>query len=253
MRTVALVSAKGAPGVTTFACALGAIWPNGRDVVVAECDPSGGDLAARFGLATDVGMTSLVVAVRHPGSTRDVSLDEHVRHLPGGLSVLVGPVGADAGTALDRELAKTTLDVLAPSDVVIDCGRFDPRAVGQQQLLRHADLVLLLILPDAGGIAHGRWAADRLLGPRDDSVHAGHQVRLVVVGDGPFRPIEVADSLGLDLFAVVPHDAAAASMLGGQPGAPRLLARSRLVSCAQRLAPMLVSNLEASDGLRDVS
>src|ERR1019366_10538581 len=50
-----LCSAKGAPGVTTLACVLGAVWPTHRAVVVAECDPSGGDLAGRFALSTRTG------------------------------------------------------------------------------------------------------------------------------------------------------------------------------------------------------
>ena len=40
----ALVSAGGAPGVTTAALALALTWPS--PVIVAECDPGGGDVLA---------------------------------------------------------------------------------------------------------------------------------------------------------------------------------------------------------------
>ena len=46
MALIAIASDKGAPGVTTSALALAAVWP--RPVLLAECDPSGGDLAYRF-------------------------------------------------------------------------------------------------------------------------------------------------------------------------------------------------------------
>ncbi|MCP5854114.1 hypothetical protein NL323_29700, partial [Klebsiella pneumoniae] len=46
MSLIVLGAAKGAPGVTTAAVALAAVWP--RSAVVAECDPSGGDLALRL-------------------------------------------------------------------------------------------------------------------------------------------------------------------------------------------------------------
>ena len=61
---ISVCSAKGSPGVTTLACALGAVWPAERRVMVAECDPSGGDIAARFGLSAKRGMTSLILEAR---------------------------------------------------------------------------------------------------------------------------------------------------------------------------------------------
>ena len=39
---IAVAADKGAPGVTTTAVALAAVWP--RPVLLAECDPAGGDL-----------------------------------------------------------------------------------------------------------------------------------------------------------------------------------------------------------------
>ena len=46
MALIAIASDKGAPGVTTAALALAAVWP--RPVLLAECDPAGGDLVYRF-------------------------------------------------------------------------------------------------------------------------------------------------------------------------------------------------------------
>ena len=57
---VAMVSVKGAPGVTTLAVGLATRWPRGEAVVV-EADPAGGDLSARFGLAHDPGLAAMAL------------------------------------------------------------------------------------------------------------------------------------------------------------------------------------------------
>ena len=41
MALIAVAADKGAPGVTTASVALAAVWP--RPVLLAECDPAGGD------------------------------------------------------------------------------------------------------------------------------------------------------------------------------------------------------------------
>ena len=46
MALIAVASAKGAPGVTTFAVALAALAP--RRAVLADLDPAGGDLVLRY-------------------------------------------------------------------------------------------------------------------------------------------------------------------------------------------------------------
>ena len=51
MTIVSFSSLKGAPGVTTLSRLVGATWPEGRKVMLLECDASGGDLAARFQLS----------------------------------------------------------------------------------------------------------------------------------------------------------------------------------------------------------
>jgi len=57
---VPLVAAKGSAGVTTAALTLAAVWPEGRGApLVVECDPGGGDVAARFGLGVIPGVVSL--------------------------------------------------------------------------------------------------------------------------------------------------------------------------------------------------
>ena len=64
MTIVSICSIKGAPGVTTLACLIGATWPVHRCVLVAEADVSGGDLAARFSLSSRRGWTTLSASIR---------------------------------------------------------------------------------------------------------------------------------------------------------------------------------------------
>ncbi len=72
MTLVSVCSAKGSPGVSTFAAALAALWP--QESLLADLDPAGSDLIWRYRAATgepldpDRGLLSLGVAVR-PGGT----------------------------------------------------------------------------------------------------------------------------------------------------------------------------------------
>ena len=50
MAMFALISPGGAPGVTTTALAIALTWP--WPVIVAECDPGGGDILAARSRAT---------------------------------------------------------------------------------------------------------------------------------------------------------------------------------------------------------
>jgi MinD-like ATPase involved in chromosome partitioning or flagellar assembly len=241
MTVVALCSAKGAPGVTTLACSLGAAWPVGRRVVVAECDPSGGDLAARFGLSPRRGMTSLVLSGRRP-DRQGSEFSHHVQRLPGGLEVLPGSVSAEAAGALDRELARAASGLFPDdADVVFDCGRLRGDAPGQEAVLGTADDVLLLLRPDVAGVAHAFSARSRL-----DALSSSARTHLVIVGTGRFEVAEVSDAMGVRVAAVIPHDPGAAAMACGEPGKARPFARSPLVASARRLVADLLGQIEAT-------
>ena len=64
MTLIAVASFSGSPGVTTAALGIAACWPAGADPLLAEADPSGGDLQAWFGLPDTPGMVSLAAAAR---------------------------------------------------------------------------------------------------------------------------------------------------------------------------------------------
>lgn len=242
MTVVSICSAKGSPGVTTTACAIAAVWPAERGVVVAECDPSGGDLAARFGLSAKRGMTSLMLDARHT-NLESIQIRNHLQTLPGGLEVLVGPTGAGASRTVDSQLSgclerlleHRSEDSEALIDLVLDCGRILPGAPGQVAAIAAADHVLVIARPTVDSVASTRWIAERL--SRGDA--EGASASLVLVGDGPVPSLQAASALGLELIATLPHDRIGSAALRGDSVRPGRLARSVLVSCARSLVRTL--------------
>ncbi len=257
--TVSVCSAKGSPGVTTLACALGAVWPAERRVMVAECDPSGGDIAARFGLSAKRGMTSLILEARRSGSKTALELEDHIQVVPGGLEVLAGPTGARASGTVDTELPECLVHLTmsgedhgppAVRDLVFDCGRIQLGAAGQAAAIGASHHVLVVARPTVEAVASTLWIAERLNQRRDprgfletDIGAAG----LVLVGSGTVSPSQAAAALGLPLIAVVADDRAAASALRGEPLSSWRLARSALVDSVRELAAALLEPVDARE------
>src|SRR6266516_3751817 len=103
MALIAIAADKGSPGVTTTSVALAAVWP--RPVLLAECDPAGGDLVYRLPggdgqrLDSRRGLLSLAVAARR--GLRPHQVWEHVQKLRGGLDVLTGVTSAEHGAGVE--------------------------------------------------------------------------------------------------------------------------------------------------------
>src|SRR5260370_700606 len=127
MALIAVAADKGAPGVTTAWVALAAVWR--RPVLLAECDPAGGDIVYRLpgagGTRLDPrrGLLSLAVAARH-GLQPD-QVWEHTQKLHGGLDVLAGVTTAEQGAGLDAlwDVVGGLLSRIPQADVIADCGR----------------------------------------------------------------------------------------------------------------------------------
>lgn len=239
MTRVAICSGKGSPGVSTLACVAGAVWPHGRRIVIAECDPSGNDLAARFGMSPRLGMTSLVLAHRHSEDS-EATFDAHVQRLPGGLEALVGPVNPDAATSLDRELSSAGLAIFpGPVDILVDCGQILSGAPGQRAILKAADQVVVVTRPDAAGLAHAQWTLDvvRNLATRGTT-------SFVVVGPGDFSVGEIERAFPSSFLGAIALDRRSAAMACGTPGHPRRFARSSLVASARRLVDRLLNQAD---------
>jgi MinD-like ATPase involved in chromosome partitioning or flagellar assembly len=235
MTLVALCSGKGSPGVSTLACVAGAVWPAERRIVIAECDPSGNDLAVRFRLSPRLGMTSLILASRRLESPK-APFEVHTQPLPGGLEALVGPVSPDAAVSLDRELGALGLSIIPGEfDTLVDCGRILAGAPGQREIIRTADHVVLLTRPDAAALAHATRALDFVRGLVTDGTSS-----VVVVGLSQFRDGEIEHVFRDAFLGVIPWDDKAAAMACGSPGKARTFARSGLVASTRDLVDRLL-------------
>ncbi|MEX0428597.1 hypothetical protein AB3X52_13280 [Nocardioides sp. DS6] len=176
MGLIAVASAKGSPGVTTTALLLGGLWP--RMAVVAECDPSGGDVAWRMpgmdgrSLDPQGGLLNLVAAGR---KSMDPSLVlNHSQWIVGGLGVVTGiRVPEQAGGVTWPDLAKL-FSAVPGVDVIADLGRIGAQTP-QNVLLASAHAVVMVVDTVPSNVIHLRERLGRLQqelgGPMAPPVH----------------------------------------------------------------------------------
>ena len=232
MSLVCVGSAHGSPGATTTALAIAATWPEQRRCLLVEADPFGGVIAARYGLGDGPGLSSLAAVARR-GLDDDV-VWQHAQQLPGGIPILVGPPTAEEAHAVLGDLAQVLAGwaVAHPEvDVIFDCGRIAP---GSAMLgaMTEANTVLVVTRPSIDQL---RPAAARSTALTSAGVRSG----LLLVGDHPYGPDEVAVTLGVDIAGVIAWDPRTAAVLTGSHGAVRDLRRSPLVRSAVTLADTL--------------
>ncbi|MGI5211387.1 ParA family protein [Plantactinospora sp. CA-290183] len=235
MSIIALVSAKGSPGVTTAALACTLSWHH--RVVLAECDPSGGSVLAGYlggVLPGPRGIGELAVGELRDGNLEQafwsqlVDLDAPHRErllLPG----VVDPAQAGSVVPLWQRFADffAALDKGQPGyDVIVDCGRL--HVVGPPwPVLRAAEIVLLVTAPRLPDLSATHATVKAI--ERDFAEHrvpAG-SLRLLLVGGGHGRS-EVAKALRLPVIAQLPDDPRTAEVLahGGTVRANRPLMRA---------------------------
>jgi hypothetical protein len=258
MALIAVAADKGAPGVTTTAIALAAVWP--RPVVLAECDPAGGDIVYRLPgahggrLDPRRGLLSLAVAARHGLAPAQVW--EHAQRLRGGLDVLAGVTNAEQGSGIEPLWGPVggLLATLPEADVIADCGRLGP-AGPHYELLAQAVIVILVIRPSLAEVLRlrDRVAAVALAVGRP----GGHDPRigvLVLAERRGFRRAlaEVGHAVGgadspVGLVSGIAYEPKSAQRLRGEWGGR--LDRSALIRTARDVAAQLAGEwLPASNG-----
>jgi MinD-like ATPase involved in chromosome partitioning or flagellar assembly len=254
MGLISLVSAKGAPGTTTTALALAALWP--RPVLLADCDPAGGDVALRMPgesgepLDRDRGLLSLA-AVSRRGLT-GTQVREHVQRVQGGLDVLSGvrsPEQAAASAHLWASLG-SALDAMEV-DVLADCGRVggDSATLVQLPVLRSSRLVVFVTRPETAAVVHLRERVEALsVALRSRSVDGVPLGALVVARSTDGRGVEgvrqvlARDDLPVTFLGHVAHDKRGAAAFHGQPQAR--LEKTLLVRSAREVAARLAEGME---------
>ncbi|MDH2423949.1 hypothetical protein [Sphaerisporangium sp. TRM90804] len=242
MALIALAADKGAPGVTTAATALGAVWP--RQVLLAECDPSGGDLVYRLpgvdGGVLNPGRGLLSLGAMARRGLRPEQVHEHTQKLIGGLDVLTGLTHGEQAAGLTwlwGPLGRA-LSALPHADVLADCGRLGAHPQ-MNDLLAEAELTLLLTRPSLDHVAHLR---ERL-------ALTGGQVGVVVIAAprsyrasiDEVRRIVTASTKEVSFVAGLAYDPKGAELLRGQWGGR--LDRSLLIRTARELAGRLAARV----------
>jgi hypothetical protein len=238
MTVCALLSAGGSPGVTTASLALALTWPGA--VLVAETDPSGGDVLAGFfaghvpgdrGLLNVAYEATTVEAAAAAVASQLVALDE-----AGTRQVLPGLADPRHAATLHMTWHLLAGALAAqPVDVLADCGRLDG-GPGQEHILRGAGKIVLVLRPTLRQAAAARPRIDMLAQLKGSLTG---QVDLLVTGPGPVVPRELSRALGVPLLGVLPDDRKTALVLSDGPGVRRGIDASPLMRAAGAAARTL--------------
>jgi hypothetical protein len=237
MALIVLLSAGGAPGVTTTALALTLAWP--RKAVLAECDRSGGAVLAGLWAgsvpADQRGLLDLAHdAQQHTACEVGADLWKHVLPLDDGAGCYVLPGVTDP--VQSRQLAPawpalTAGLTAADGDVIADTGRFDCDTE-LSPLLAAATHIVMVIEPVIRQVVAARSRLAHL-------TRYQAPVGLVTVGRGPFgnySPRLVADALSTPLLHELPDDKTAARVLSCGAAPRRDWTRSPLMRAASAAA-----------------
>lgn len=224
MAVITVVSASGAPGVTSTVLGLAMVWP--RPVLVVEADPSGGSaiLAGFFRGQVDLpGVLELVMAER-VGVLADTVPRVAIPLQGSQAQVLVGAKSPEQAAGLTRlwePLVQVLRDLSAGGmDVLVDAGRLGMSG-SPWPLISQADVTVLVCRSNLPALVAARpWAASLAA----DGV-PGHEVRVMLVGPGrPYAAGEVARTLGVATVGPIAWDPLRAAVYseGAEKPKPRL-------------------------------
>ena len=247
MALIAVAADKGAPGVTTTALALAAVWP--RPVLLAECDPAGGDLVYRLPAAEGGrldqrrGLLSLAVAARRGLQPHQVW--EHTQKLNGGLDILTGVTNAEQGAGLNLLWGPVgrVLAASAQADVIADCGRLGVDGP-LYDLLAEAAVVVLVTRASLGEVVRLRDRSAAVATALQKRGRTATAVEVVVIADHKQLRTSIGEighalgvSRGPEWRAGLADDPKGAELLRGQWGGK--LDKSLLIRTARDIAGAL--------------
>ncbi|MEV4210181.1 ParA family protein [Micromonospora sp. NPDC049662] len=244
MAIIAMVSAKGSPGVTTTALACALSWH--RRTVLAECDPAGGSVLSGYLSRLEIppiGLLPLAAA-----ALRDELADTFAHQLvdldatnPGQRLVLPGINDTiQAGTIRPTWEPLTAffsqLERHEPGyDVIADCGRLTTSAPPWPLLIR-ADLLLLVVRASTlRTIAPAVGTADMLRRELTQYGQGPGALALVLIGDGPYGRRDIEQRLQLPALFELPDDRRTAEVLSD--GGGRLRGTERLLRAVASAEP----------------
>lgn len=232
MSVIAVTSSRTSPGATTLATGLATAWSHQCErSLLVEADPAGGVLSLRFDLAPTPSLATFGSDIRN-GYSSDLiwSNTQDLR----GVHCMPAPVDPRlAGSWTERvthELVANLCKLGAPT--IIDLGW-----VGESgrslALAEAADTTLVVTTAHTAEVQALLFQVRQL-------TNSGANVALVVVGDKPNDPQEIASLAGVPLAAVLPDDRTIAAALSGAAFAPKKFRRSLLWRTMSGLAASLL-------------
>lgn len=248
MSLYALVSPGGAAGVTTTALALTLTWP--RPVILAECDPAGGDIVAGLfaghltvprgllDVAYEAGRGSVALSGGVGGQLAALDAARGRMFLAGLTDPRQAPGLAPAWPAIAAVLAAQSCDVIA------DCGRLDAGNGRPASVLAAAALVAVVMRPTMRQIANAAPRMQMLA----DLLGGLERVGLLIVGgkDG-HSPAEITRALGVRLLSRIPSDTATAAVLSDGRGRRTSLDDTPLFRAAKNACQEIIMAGSAHD------
>ena len=233
MSLYALASPGGSPGCTTTALALTLTWP--QPVILAECDPAGGDILAGLfaghlpaprgllGVAFEAGRGVEAMSAEAAGQLAALDASGSRMFLAGLSDPRQAPGMAPSWPAIARMLSGQ------PCDVIADCGRLDAGDGQPAAVLAEAEFVALVMRASLRQVAAARPRVEmlsQLLGGRE-------RIGLLLVGDKSHGYAEITRTLGVPVLASLPLDQKTAPVLSDGVGRRTNLADRPLMRAAQ--------------------
>ena len=193
---LAMVSAKGSPGVTTLALTMAATTGG----MAVEADPAGGDVECWAGPRGEPGLIQVAGMVRHTADAEGV-LDENALNVWPGVRAVLAPVGAGQAESTLMAIGDRLAPLISADEgwVLVDGGRW-ARSQPTARRLIGCDMVGVVLSPTVVGVAHARPLIDPL------GELFGVPVVAVVVGERGYTPVEIAHELGVPVVGVVAWD-----------------------------------------------
>lgn len=224
----ALVSAGGSPGVTTAAITLALTWPSA--VIVAECDPSGGDILVGL-LAGHVpagrGLMEHAMDAGRSGQAATASLVTHLVPLDSDRTRMLLPGLTDPRQAAGLQAAwpavAATLTAQA-ADVIADCGRLDAGAGQPLAILSAARTVAIVLRPTLRQVWLARSRVEMLC-----HLVGSSRLALLLIGSGTHTAREIQHALGVPVAAKLPAESRTACLLSDGIDGRHYLARGPLM------------------------
>lgn len=206
MRAVALISAKGSPGVTTTALAFTAVANSSLRAadfapsVLVETDPAGGDLECWCGPLGEAGLAGVAASSGEaPYERLGIYSTEAV---PGVRAVVAPTTAAPMATILRSGMGQLTEAVRQwPGTAFVDVGRCD--LAGEplvNEFLDEMSLVVVVCRPSLASVEHTRCLVARR------QRLSGNMAAVVVGGTRPYGPTDIASALGVPVLDVIPWD-----------------------------------------------